>query len=410
MRLAAEYRSPNFHTPGEISTFDTGIIYPEWNYWLSLNAFYSAPIGHRTIASLSGRYEFVNSQQFGSLFYTSRTDRYGADVTFSRPLTQSVTGSLTLGYSNESYLAVLGPTETADPAFRAAVRLFVRPDEHTSVTAGFDTLNQQTGVSAYRSEGNGIGRWDTSLNVQQNEFDARASVSGTAGYYGNRGQIRIIQSSGFDGISYGGFNAQPGPQLTSVQVGTAIAFADGHVAIGAPVSGDAFAIVYPHESIWDKDITVGSNDNVRAVADGWGPALVTTLPAYSPSTVPVDADDLPVGYSLGAGAFDLFAPFKSGYALEVGSSYSVSAYGTLLFANGEPVALLTGVAHSATNAGKIVTIFTNAAGRFGAEGLAPGRWIIEMATDGAPTTFVLEIPEKTDGLFKAGTLHPSGML
>ena len=31
MRPAAEYRSPNFHTPGEISTFNTGIIYPEWN-------------------------------------------------------------------------------------------------------------------------------------------------------------------------------------------------------------------------------------------------------------------------------------------------------------------------------------------------------------------------------------------
>jgi outer membrane usher protein len=54
------------------------------------------------------------------------------------------------------------------------------------------------------------------------------------------------------------------------------------------------------------------------------------------------------------------------------------------------------------------TIFTNAAGRFGADGLAPGRWIIEMATDGAPTRFVLDIPANVEGLFKAGTLHPVG--
>jgi outer membrane usher protein len=33
-----------------------------------------------------------------------------------------------------------------------------------------------------------------------------------------------------------------------------------------------------------------------------------------------------------------------------------------------------------------------------------------MATDGAPTKFVLDIPPKTDGLFKAGTLHPSAAL
>jgi outer membrane usher protein len=408
-RIFAEYRSPNFHTPGDISTAATGIIYPEWNYWLNLNASYSAPIGWQTTAALSARYQFVNDEQLGNAIY-AHGDRYGADVTVSRPLTPWITGSLTLGYSNESYLAELNPTETADPEFRVAMRFFVRPDEHTNITAGFDSLDRQSDVSAYRSEGNGVGRWDTSINVQQNEFNAQASVSGTAGYYGNRGQVRVIQNSGFDGISYGNFNVSPGPQWTSVQVGAAVAFADGHVAIGAPITGDAFAIVYPHESIADKTITVGSNDNVRAVADGWGPALVTALPAYSPSTISVDADDLPVGYSLGSGAFETFAPFKAGYDLEVGSAYSVSAYGTLLLADGEPVSLLTGVARSVEHADRSVTIFTNASGRFGAEGLSPGRWIVEMATDGAPTKFVLDIPPKTDGLFKAGTLHPSAAL
>jgi outer membrane usher protein len=408
-RLFAEYRSPDFHTPGEISTEASGIIYPQWNYWLDLNATYSAPVGDQTTAALSARYQFVTNEQLGNAIY-AHGDRYGADVTLSRPLTPWISGSLTLGYSNESYLAELDPLATADPELRVALRFFVRPDDHTSITAGFDSLDRQSDVSAYRSEGNGVGRWDTSINVQQNDFNDHATVSGTAGYYGNRGQVRVMQNSGLDGVSYGKFNVSPGPQRTSVQIGTAVAFADGHVAVGAPVTGDAFAIVYPHESIADKTITVGSDDNVRAVANAWGPALVTAIPAYSPSTISVDADELPIGYSLGAGAFDTVAPFKAGYDLEVGSAYSVSAYGTLLLADGQPVSLLTGVARSMEHPDRTVTLFTNASGRFGAEGLSPGRWILEMATDAEPTKFVLDVPARTDGLFKAGTLHPAAAL
>jgi outer membrane usher protein len=405
VRLAAEYRSPDFHTAGDIDTALTGIIYPQWNYWLNLDAIYSAPIGYGTTASFSARYQFVNDEEFGNTLFASG-NRYGADVTFSRPLTAALSGSLTLGVSNESYLSTLDPREPTGTEFRAGFRLFGNPDERTNISAGFDTLNEQSDVSAYRSSGNGIGRWDTSVNVQQNEFDDRASANGMIGYYGNRAQVRLIHNSGFDGVSIADFHLQPGQQRTSLQVGTSIAFADGHVAIGAPITGDAFAIVYPHESIADKTITVGSDDDVRAVADGWGPAVVTNLPAYAPSTIPVDADDLPTGYSLGAAAFDTFAPFKGGYDLEVGSAYSVSAYGTLQFADGEPVALLTGTAHPIEHSDKAVTVFTNAVGRFGAEGLAPGRWILEMATDGAPTRFVLDIPTNVEGLFKAGTLHP----
>lgn len=408
-RLAAEYRSRDFHTAGEIDTAATGIILPQWNYWLNLNATYSAPVGYATTASLSGRYQFVNDEELGNTIFASG-NRYGVDVTFSRPLTSAWSGSLTLGVSNEAYLSIFNPRESAGSEFRLGIRLFGRPDERTNVSAGFDTLNEQSDISAYRTTGNGIGRWDTNVNVQHNEFDARASANGTIGYYGNRAQVRLIHNSGFDGVSIADFHLQPGQQRTSLQVGTSIAFADDHIAIGAPITGDAFAIVYPHASIADKTVTVGSGDNVRAIADGWGPAVVTNLPAYAPSTISVDADDLPLGYSLGAAAFDTFAPFRGGYDLEVGSAYSVSAYGTLQFADGAPVALLTGIAHPIEHSDKIVTVFTNAVGRFGAEGLSPGRWIIEMSTDGAPTRFILDIPADAEGLFKVGTLHPAEAL
>ena len=88
----------------------------------------------------------------------------------------------------------------------------------------------------------------------------------------------------------------PVDQRSSLRLGSAIAFADGRVAVGAPIRGNGFAIVYPHESIASKEITVGSGQDVRAISNSWGPAVVTNLPAYQPSTIPIDVADLPVGY------------------------------------------------------------------------------------------------------------------
>ena len=41
-RIFAEYLEPELSHPGDISTAATGIIYPEWNYWLNLNALFCA--------------------------------------------------------------------------------------------------------------------------------------------------------------------------------------------------------------------------------------------------------------------------------------------------------------------------------------------------------------------------------
>jgi hypothetical protein len=48
------------------------------------------------------------------------------------------------------------------------------------------------------------------------------------------------------------------------------------------------------------------------------------------------------------------------------------------------------------------------AGRFVAEGLAPGIWLIEMATDERPTIYRIEVPTGTQGLLQAGVLTPIG--
>ena len=75
--------------------------------------------------------------------------------------------------------------------------------------------------------------------------------------------------------------------------------------------------------------------------------------------------------------------------------------------DGAPLSLLAGTAHEdGSESGREVELFTNKAGKFGAQGLAPGRWVIEMPTEPNPTKFLLEIPGGTTGLHSAGKLSP----
>ncbi len=409
LRLAIEYRTTEFRTPGEYVTTASGILYPQLPYSLRLSGSYSVPIAWGATANLAARYEFADSEQIALSPLVVQGDRYGADATLSSPLGSSLSGSITAGISNETYR--LSPTALAQeesPDLRVMVRLFARPGDKTRLSASYDSLNKASYVSGQTVVGAGLGRWEGEMNMQNDGTAQRAMANGSLAYSGNRGYARLAHTGSFDEVDWEQANPTSQEQRTSLRFGTALAFADSHFAVGQPVRGGAFAIVHPHESLADKEITVGAQGDVRARADGWGPALVSDVPAYSRNTIPVDVADLPVGYSLGTGNFELLAPYRAGYALEVGSASAVSAYGTLLLADSSPAALITGIAHPIDNPLKKVSVFTNKVGRFSAEGLSPGKWVIEMATDGEPTRYEIEVPQGTDGLFVAGVLRPLG--
>ena len=401
--LSADFRSATFREPGQYLATAGDVIYPQYDYSWRFDGTYSAPITETISANLSGHYTIANPAAVAQP-YTFTGNRYGLDLTVSSPLTDTMSGSLSGGYSNDAQLS----TSSDAGEWHAGFHVNMRADEHTQVAASADTRSRTADLSATTERRFGADQWSGTVDVSDNTGDDNGALAAGVGYSGNRLEARLSQRSGFNGISAGNPALARGSQRTSLHVGSAIAFADGHVAFGAPIRGNGFAIVYPHKSIAGKRITVGDPDNPRASSDAFGPALVRDLPAYSPASLAVDVADLPVGYSLGQGAFDLMPPLRAGYALEVGSSESVSAYGTLQNAAGEPIALLTGTASPEANPAKQIAIFTNGAGRFGADGLAPGRWTIQMETDPVPTKFTIVIPEGATGLFKAGTLDPVG--
>lgn len=407
LRLAAEYRSDDFRMPGDQLTTASGLIYPSHDYWLRLSGSYTTPVGWGMSATLAGRYQF-GRDEVSDVPYAVRGDRYGTDLTLSGALTDIVSGSLAFGYSNESYLlSAASGGGAADADFRVMARAFVRMDANTHVTASHDSLNRQSIVTGYHTSGQGVDRWEATVDAYSDDRPSSGSFGGTLGYYGNRGEVRVAHNTSLTDLTWSGLGAEVGQQRTSLRVGTSIAFADGKVGVGAPVRG-GFAIVYPHESLQDKTINIGTRDQILARADGWGAAVVPNLPAYSATMLPLDVDDLPVGYSLGSGAFDVRAPYRGGYALMVGSGHSVSAYGTLVDDKGEPLALLSGIAYREGERTHEVTVITNASGRFAAEGLAPGRWRIEMSGETRTLAYTIDVPDGTDGLVRAGTLRPDG--
>ena len=407
-RIEAEYRTGNFHVPGLQLVTASGIVYPHQDYRLKIITSYSTLLDHAITAALSARYTMADDADPRAGIYTIKGDRYGVDLALSAPLSNEMSTSLTLGYTNEIYLRAFPYWGSTDPELRIGARLYWRPDHRSNVIVSHDTLTRQTTASALRSVGSGLGRWETSVNLHNSSHDGTASGSGSMSYHGNRADATVTHIADLRGTHWNAFDPSLGTQRTLLRVGSSIAFADGKVAIGPPIRGGAFAIVHPHASLAGKDVTILDGETVRARADGWGAAVVTDIPTHFPASIQYDVADLPIGYSLGTGTFELNAPYKAGYSLQVGSESSISIHGTLLKGDGKPIAYLAGDMHPENAPDQRITVFTNAVGRFGAEGLAPGRWIIVMATEGTPTRYAVDVPAGAGDLVRAGTLTPIG--
>lgn len=385
VRVAADFRSEKF---APIDVLD-----PHNDTMLDLSVAYSQDLPWDLSGSVSASY---------SMGHGDYGDGYGVDVSLARNFGPFLSAGISAGYEQ----SLGAKTEKNDlDGFNASVRLSYRLDENSSIDAGHDARNGRSQVSYRRQEGSGIGSWSAQIEAERTPSDSKGDdhygIGGSLGYIANRAEISVSQQNGLVGLGTDTID-----QRTSITAGTAIAFADGQFAIGRPIS-NGFAIVDKHGNLPDSDVAIGgSQDAQQSSSDMFGPALVSDISPYSPSRVAYDVSNLPVGYDLGAGAFDLHAGYKTGYKLKVGSDYTVTAFGTLMDDEGNPIPLLTGVAYQEGYEDEHkVTIFTNRVGRFGAQGLRPGRWIIEMATE-PKTRFVIDIPEGTVGLIKLDALKP----
>lgn len=387
LRLGAEVWSEAFTA--------AGIEWPSNERWLELSAHYSRTLPLDMTAAVSGTYGFLRD--------ADSRDRYSLAGSLHRQLGADLSLGLVLSHQ-------AGNERPEDNGTSGIVRLSWRPDERSFVDVSHETLDQRSYARYSRFGGEGVGSWSTDITLENGAEEGELNAHGSVNYVANRARVAVAHHATGDSL-YGLRGSRVDGTIrenrSSLLVETAIAYADGRVAIGRPVT-NSFAIVDTHETLGGRPALVGrGGERVEARSDGLGPILIPDVSAYTNTRLQYDVADLPPGYDLGAGAFDLIAPHRSGYSLEVGSAYTVTAFGTLVGADGQPVALLTGAARPLDGPQtRTVEVFTNRAGRFSAQGLAPGRWVIEMR-NGAAEAFLVDVPKGIVGLHDAGTLVPA---
>ncbi len=392
-RLSADYTSAYF------TLIDQTTI-PQINKdWIRLNMGYSQGFGMGIAATLSANYTFENKKNS-----QYKGDTYGVDLNVNKQVSPDLGLGATIGYSNTNSSNSSDSNRKGE--WYASVNLNYRLGENANIRSEYHTRTEQGKLSFQdRSKHNGVGSWNTNVDVDYFNKDKRTTLTGNVRYLANRANINLSHTSSLDNAKTGQISTKLNHN-TRLQIGTSLAFSGRKFAWGQPIRSGGFAIISLHESLKDSTLMVGTPDNVIAESSIFGPALVSGLSEYTAQQLTVDVDDMPLGYDLGSGSFDVLSPYKAGYHLMVGSNYSVSAYGTLLNKKDEPLVYITGVAYEGKDKkGQQSNVFTNKSGRFGAEGLAPGIWLIEMNTDPA-VQYIINIPKDTKGMYKTGKLKP----
>lgn len=338
----------------------------------------------------------VRSSLFGSYqqFTDTGEDRYQIGNSVSFTVGPQVAVSITSLYERD----IDGVSE-----FSAILSLSKTFGTNIQTSASYDTDNN-SGLAAvsYQNQFGGVGTMEATASAETSDTSDSA-ISGTVLYIGNRFNAaashfqEVVDNDGSGDI---GSN-------TTFTLTTALSFADGHFGISRPIT-DSFAIITTHPSLAEAAVTLepgreNVGDGMRS--DELGSVVANTVGSYSRSTVNLKVENMPVGYDLGQGLFEIAGPLNAGYLLQLGSDRSASATGTLLSRNGAPLVYVAGTVTSDDDpAFEIQQIFTNAVGRFVVQGLVPGRsYVVKTADAKAGVMFVTDAEEF--GLNQLGTLQ-----
>lgn len=282
----------------------------------------------------------------------------------------------------------------------AFVTLNMRLGRESSVRTEYDTRDNRMRASYQTLHGSGVGSYNVTADLERSDIGAGVNVN--ANYFSNRAELGFSHFGVFDRD----FDSSQS-QRSTFRMGTSLAFGGGTLAIGRPIY-DSFAIVTPHKSLKHARVEIEPSPyGFTASTGALRAAVMPGLSSYSERTVPIDVAQAPPGADVGQGSFKVFPDYRSGYKVEAGSDYNVTAFGTMLGHDGQPVALVSGQATELAHPDRPAkTVFTNRQGRFGATGLAPGKWRIEMLDD-ERSIFVIDIPAGTEGIVRMGEIKPN---
>lgn len=284
------------------------------------------------------------------------------------------------------------PTET-----RIGLALTTRFGGRWSGAARYESQDDTREVTLTRAP---TGRLDDlSGNLRLSENNNQQTLSGDIRYINNRFDAQLV-SNRLVALEPGGATTQE----SLWRLSTFIGYADGAFGIGRQ-SREGFVIASRHPSLRHSGLALTDGGGQAIARAGWfGPALAPINRAYGANRFVVVVDPLPQGYDLGAGVLSTFPGFGSGYHLVVGSDASRTVIGVLSDDRG-PMVLITGTIEAVEGEEDRVEprlFFTNRAGRFVGDGLAPGRY--RMVVRGQPIAEFTITPEQ-EGVVDVGQIH-----
>ena len=343
-----------------------------------LRARYSAAGPFASYISVSARYAepFDEIEPVDKVYSFNVTRRFGP-VNFSLRLEQEV-------------------AEISEA--RAILRFSVPIGERQLGSAQWDTFDQSGELTLGRLQRDVVGDFSGGLALRSSAGSYRADLG--AFYTGNRFQVGLDHTyTQFDGAG------EEPDQLSTMRLGSSLAYADGAVALGRPIQ-DSFIMVRRHKSLDGSRILVDERqDGHAAVADRFGPAVVPAVGSYVTRRVRWEAESAPFGYDMGDIEANAFPLYRSGMTYMVGSEASITVIGQVQDTRGQPIAMTVGKI-SAIDGRELptVTTFTNKIGRFVAQGLAPGDYQI-VFPDRGNLTVEFRIEEGAVGMIELGLIR-----
>ena len=178
---------------------------------------------------------------------------------------------------------------------------------------------------------------------------------------------------------------------------SAIAFADGYVGISRPIA-DSFAIVVPHNSMADSFIGVNPTLSGWDAASWPGPAVLSDLRSFETAELAIEAPDVAANVDLGEDHPAVYAGYRTGTVVPIGTEPTVVVRGRLLDGDGDPLALKVGRLEAPAD----TQIFTNHNGIFVATGLVEGAY--RLTVSGRRYGFTVEAVEPR--ILELGDLEP----
>ena len=351
------------------------------------------PITHR----FTGRYsQEIYDRLYGALSgsYAFRREGGGRDNSQTFSLNRSFDHGLT---------ATLDLTRTRQPRTKLDERLMVGirwsiPNTSHTLSSEYQSQHHAKRVRWNYGSSGGVGSFASSASLMHQEGTHGGDASLT--YTANRAQGSVV---------YERTNPDHAPSgdRTSLNLSSALVFADGHLAVSRPVN-DSFVIVAPHATLAAHEVRMNpSGDRYTAKNDLLGAAVVPDALAYNVNTVSIDGSEIPAGYEVGNNAYYVEPTYKRGAVVKIGSDATVMVRGQLLEQGAKPIGLASGQLMSVEEPEREpLLFFTNRNGYFAAEGLKPGSYKVIVYGE-VIHELTLDIPKGTVGVYNVNAQQMS---